>query len=80
MYLCRANLEHNRSTYIFFQYLGPLFDWLMCSMCAGDVILTGTPFGVGFTRDPPLFLKDGDVITCAVDGVGAITNTVMGPP
>ena len=42
----------------------------------GDVILTGTPSGVGYRRDPQLFLKDGDTVTVAVEGVGSITNTV----
>lgn len=42
----------------------------------GDVILTGTPSGVGFRRDPQLFLKAGDQITVSVDGVGAITTNV----
>lgn len=42
----------------------------------GDVILTGTPTGVGYRRDPQLFLKDGDTVTVTVEGVGSITNTV----
>ncbi len=42
----------------------------------GDVILTGTPGGVGFRRDPPLFLRDGDLITVEVDGIGSLTNRV----
>jgi acylpyruvate hydrolase len=42
----------------------------------GDVILTGTPSGVGYRRDPQLFLKDGDTITVTVEGVGSLTNTV----
>ena len=42
----------------------------------GDVILAGTPSGVGYRRDPQLFLNDGDTITVAVEGVGSITNTV----
>jgi acylpyruvate hydrolase len=42
----------------------------------GDVILTGTPSGVGYRRDPQLFLKDGDTITVTVEGVGSITNIV----
>jgi acylpyruvate hydrolase len=42
----------------------------------GDVILTGTPGGVGFRRDPKLFLQDGDVITVEVDGIGSLTNRV----
>jgi acylpyruvate hydrolase len=40
----------------------------------GDLILTGTPGGVGFRRDPQLLLKDGDVVTVEVDGVGRIEN------
>ena len=40
----------------------------------GDVILTGTPGGVGFRRDPQLFLRDGDEITVEVDGIGSLTN------
>ncbi|WP_284981571.1 fumarylacetoacetate hydrolase family protein [Arthrobacter sp. efr-133-TYG-118] len=42
----------------------------------GDVILTGTPSGVGYRRDPQLFLRDGDVVTVEIEGVGAITNKV----
>ena len=43
----------------------------------GDVILTGTPHGVGFVMDPPQFLKAGDVVRCEVDGLGAIENPVV---
>ena len=42
----------------------------------GDLILTGTPGGVGVFRKPPLFLKDGDVVTCEIDGLGKVTNMV----
>jgi acylpyruvate hydrolase len=42
----------------------------------GDVILAGTPGGVGYRRDPQLFLKPGDEITVEVDGVGALTSEV----
>jgi acylpyruvate hydrolase len=42
----------------------------------GDVILTGTPSGVGYRRDPQLFLHDGDVVTVEIEGVGTITNKV----
>ena len=43
----------------------------------GDVILTGTPPGVGCFRKPQLWLKPGDVVTCAIEGIGSITNTVV---
>jgi 2-keto-4-pentenoate hydratase/2-oxohepta-3-ene-1,7-dioic acid hydratase in catechol pathway len=42
----------------------------------GDLIATGTPEGVGISRDPPLFLKSGDVVRCEIDGIGAIENRV----
>jgi 2,4-didehydro-3-deoxy-L-rhamnonate hydrolase len=42
----------------------------------GDLIATGTPAGVGFTREPPVFLRDGDEVTVEIEGVGALTNPV----
>lgn len=41
------------------------------------VILTGTPEGVGFTRRPPLFLKDGDVVSIEIEKIGTLTNRVV---
>ena len=43
----------------------------------GDVIATGTPGGVGFARQPPVWLLPGDVIEIAVEGVGVIRNRVV---
>jgi acylpyruvate hydrolase len=45
----------------------------------GDVILTGTPGGVGFRRDPRVTLADGDVVTVELEGIGEIRNRVVGP-
>jgi acylpyruvate hydrolase len=45
-------------------------------LAPGDVILTGTPSGVGYRRDPQIFLTDGDTVTVQIEGVGAITNKV----
>ncbi|MEJ5170231.1 MAG: fumarylacetoacetate hydrolase family protein, partial [Fimbriimonadales bacterium] len=47
------------------------------TLLAGTVILTGTPHGVGMARQPPLWLKPGDVVTVWVDGVGELTNPVV---
>ena len=44
----------------------------------GDLILTGTPAGVGVFRDPPRLLQPGDEITIEIDGIGSITNPVVG--
>ena len=43
---------------------------------AGDVVLTGTPEGVGFARKPPEFLKVGDVMEAEIEKIGVLRNTV----
>ena len=43
----------------------------------GDVILTGTPAGVGFRREPQLLLGDGDVVAVEIGGVGRIENRMV---
>jgi len=47
-----------------------------CTLEPGDVIATGTPEGVGFARNPPEFLKDGDVMEIEISKVGVLRNTV----
>jgi 2-keto-4-pentenoate hydratase/2-oxohepta-3-ene-1,7-dioic acid hydratase in catechol pathway len=42
----------------------------------GDVLATGTPAGVGDSRTPPRYLRDGDVVEITVDGVGTLRNPV----
>jgi 2-keto-4-pentenoate hydratase/2-oxohepta-3-ene-1,7-dioic acid hydratase in catechol pathway len=46
------------------------------TLLPGDLIPTGTPFGVGFSRKPPVYLKDGDECVCEVEKLGAIRNRV----
>ncbi len=48
-----------------------------CTLEAGDLILTGTPSGAGARREPPVFLKPGDVIHVEVPGIGTLQNTVI---
>ncbi|MFA5787120.1 MAG: fumarylacetoacetate hydrolase family protein [Actinomycetota bacterium] len=43
----------------------------------GDIIATGTPFGVGFSRTPPVYLTDGDVVEVEVEQVGILRNPVV---
>jgi acylpyruvate hydrolase len=43
---------------------------------AGDVIATGTPGGVGDSRTPPRYLREGDVVEVSVEGVGTLRNPV----
>jgi len=45
----------------------------------GDLILTGTPSGVGMAMDPPRFLTDGDVVRIEIEGLGGIEHPVVGP-
>jgi acylpyruvate hydrolase len=42
----------------------------------GDVVATGTPSGVGFVRNPPRFLRPGDVVRVEIERVGALENLV----
>ncbi len=46
------------------------------TLLPGDLIPTGTPFGVGFSRTPPVFLKHGDICECEVEHIGKIINKV----
>lgn len=43
----------------------------------GDVIVTGTPGGVGFRRDPKVYMKPGDVVEVELEGVGVLRNPVV---
>jgi 2-keto-4-pentenoate hydratase/2-oxohepta-3-ene-1,7-dioic acid hydratase in catechol pathway len=45
----------------------------------GDVLLTGTPAGVGAARTPPRWLRDGDLVEVAIERVGRLRNYVRGP-
>lgn len=49
----------------------------ICELLPGDVIVTGTPGGVGTRQDPPVFLMDGDEVEVEVDGVGVLRNPVV---
>ncbi|WP_420004444.1 fumarylacetoacetate hydrolase family protein [Arenibacterium sp. LLYu02] len=46
------------------------------TLVPGDIIVTGTPTGAGARFDPPKYLKPGDVIEVAAEGIGTLTNTV----
>ena len=47
------------------------------TLVPGTVILTGTPHGVGFARNPPVWLKAGDSVTIDIEKIGALTNPVI---
>jgi len=54
------------------EYSSTIFD-----LMPGDVIATGTPAGVGFTRKPPIFLKPGDVVEVEIEKIGVLRNPVV---
>jgi 2,4-diketo-3-deoxy-L-fuconate hydrolase len=46
------------------------------TLVPGDIIITGTPPGVGMARDPQLWMKPGDEVTIEIEGLGSLTNPV----
>ena len=54
------------------EYSSTIFD-----LVPGDVIATGTPAGVGFTRKPPIFLRPGDVVEVEIENIGVLRNPVV---
>jgi acylpyruvate hydrolase len=43
----------------------------------GDVLVMGTPAGVGYARKPPVWMKDGDTIEIDIEGVGVLSNPIV---
>jgi 2-keto-4-pentenoate hydratase/2-oxohepta-3-ene-1,7-dioic acid hydratase in catechol pathway len=46
----------------------------------GDIIATGTPAGVGISRDPQVLLHDGDVVEVEIEGIGVLSNPIVNAP
>ncbi len=46
------------------------------TLCPGDVIIMGTPPGVGAARTPPVWMKDGDVCEVEIEGIGILSNPI----
>ena len=47
------------------------------TLMPGDIVITGTPPGVGFGLNPPVFLKPGDLITLGIEGLGEQRTLVV---
>ena len=73
-----GELRQNSTTDLLMTAIPQIISELSAGMTlkAGTVIATGTPAGVGMGFVPPRFLKPGDVVTCEIDGIGALTNPV----
>jgi 2-keto-4-pentenoate hydratase/2-oxohepta-3-ene-1,7-dioic acid hydratase in catechol pathway len=46
------------------------------TLLPGTIVLTGTPSGVGFVRNPPRFLEPGDEVAVTIDGIGSLKNRI----
>lgn len=66
----------NTKNFIFdVRYIVSYLSQLM-TLLPGDLIATGTPAGVGFSRKPPVTLQPGDTVRLAITGLGTLSNTV----
>lgn len=66
----------NTENFVFdVKYLVEFLSNLM-TLEPGDIVLTGTPGGVGVARDPQVFLKDGDIVKIEIDQIGTLENKV----
>lgn len=52
----------------------------MITLEPGDLIITGTPSGVGAAMDPPRFLQPGDTVECEIEGIGLLQNRIVAAP
>ena len=77
---CTVNGEERQrsNTALLIHSIGEVVEELSAGMTLlpGTIIATGTPAGVGMGFDPPRFLKSGDVVECAVRGIGTLRSTV----
>ena len=78
---CRVNgeLRQNSNTSLLITPIGQILEELTAGMTLlpGTIIATGTPAGVGMGFDPPKFLQSGDVVECAIEGIGTLRSTVV---
>ena len=58
-----------------------LIAWITqgLTLVPGDIILTGTPGGVGAARNPPRWLRNGDIVEISIEGLGTLRNPVVRP-
>ncbi len=77
---CRVNgevVQHDSTSTLVFDAAALLsYISAFTVLRPGDVVLTGTPGGVGFARTPARFLHDGDVLETEISGIGLLRNTI----
>jgi 2-keto-4-pentenoate hydratase/2-oxohepta-3-ene-1,7-dioic acid hydratase in catechol pathway len=63
-----------------FSVAGLISSWSQgMTLEPGDLLMTGTPSGVGFARKPPEYLQPGDLVECEISGIGRLRNTIARP-
>jgi acylpyruvate hydrolase len=74
-----GDLRQDSSTNDLLFKIDELIDFISaaCTLAPGDLILTGTPSGVGMAMDPPQFLKDGDVVRMEIESLGTIEHRIV---
>jgi len=71
-------LQQSNTRYMIFSVVETIaYISQLMTLEAGDIIATGTPEGVGFKRNPPIFLRDGDVVEVEIEGIGTLKNPVI---
>lgn len=77
---CRVNgkvLQDSNTREMIFDTKALVYEAARCfTLLPGDMILTGTPAGVGFVRKPPIFLKAGDKCEIEIEKIGLLSNPV----
>ena len=76
--VCGTTLQNSSTSQMVFR-CDALIAFLsrFMTLMPGDIIATGTPPGVGLGRNPPLWLKHGDIVECEIDGIGTLSNPVV---
>ena len=80
--ICRVNgvtKQDSNTSYLYFK-IPRIIAELSAGLTLepGDIILTGTPAGVGHARTPPEFMKAGDVMETEIEGLGLLRNRIGG--
>lgn len=74
-------MQHARTDQMIFQVADVIeYCSTFTPLSAGDVIVTGTPGGVGVRRTPPVFMKAGDVVEVEIESIGTLRNTLIDEP
>ncbi len=69
--------QHSNTRHLIFKIPRLIAEWSAgMTLYPGDILLTGTPSGVGIGRKPPEFLKPGDEVEVRIDGIGVLRNRV----